>query len=195
MARKAPAKGRGKSTTTGAPAKTSPKRPARPAVPKSRASSPSSKPAKRLTPLKDLSPAYAKRLRRQAERAGVTVRELRKSPKLAGAARGHAAPLGMSESQVRRLRAEARIQAAAEAQARRWKDGDAEAMAGLLRQKVREHGMGWLARWQKRIGELEALRARQPKDAKGRPESIGINLDTLAIEFGLQDIPELMGYH
>jgi hypothetical protein len=44
------------------------------------------KPAKRLTPLKDLSPEYRKRIRSYAKAHGLTVRQARAIP---GAARGH----------------------------------------------------------------------------------------------------------
>lgn len=144
-------------------------------------------------PLKELSPDYVKRLRAAAKREGITVRELRKRG--VGAARGHAVPTGLTESRVRKLRRE--IEPFARQQAARFPGTDDDTVASIvaaLNGKIREHGIGYLARLQAEVARMNAEYMGQTKrDKRGRRPSVGYNLDILAETWELP--PETFGYH
>jgi hypothetical protein len=141
--------------------------------------------AARARPLKDLSPAYRERIKRAARAQGISVAELRKRG--SGAARGHGVAPGKSESQLRREREQDRIDAVAERQANKSKEGDAEVLGELFREHIKEHGMLWLRRYEKYMADLHA------RYVAGGHKPLGLSLDELADEW---DLPrEAMGYH
>ena len=145
-------------------------------------------------PLRDLSPAYRARLKTYAKREGITVAQLRKRG--SGAARGHAAPPGKSEAQIKRERADAKIEAFAERQAAKWPgQSQADEIAAVLREQIKVHGMRYLQRLERRIAELNRrYMAQTERDKRGRRPSLGINMDDLVEEF--DDLPaETFGYH
>jgi signal transduction protein with GAF and PtsI domain len=111
---------------------------------------------RKVVPLKDLSPAYRKRIRAAAAKAGVPVARFRRDAALIGKARGHAptAP-GKSESQLRRERLNARIEALAERQAYRGRSSantrEAAEIADSYRALIRDRGQGAFGRLERTI--------------------------------------------
>ena len=147
-------------------------------------------------PLRDLSPAYRARLKTYAKREGITVAELRKRG--SGAARGHAAPPGKTEAQIRREHQAAKIDAFARVQAEKWHGVDADKVAAeiaaALHAQVKVHGMRWLARLQAELAGLNRdYMAQDARDKKGRRPSLGISLDDLEEHYELPR--ETFAYH
>lgn len=150
--------------------------------------------ARKLTPLKDLSPDYAARLRKAAKRQGITVRELRKRG--VGAARGHATPIGTTESQLKRLKREAKIEAFARQQTsliQGTDDADVAAVVAGLKRHIAREGMGFLTRLQAEIDRMRARWLAGERDTRGRPVPLGYSLEALGEEWDLP--PETFGYH
>jgi membrane-bound lytic murein transglycosylase B len=153
-------------------------------------------PAKKLAPLKSLTPDYARRLKRAAKQQGITVTQLRRQG--AGAARGHKVPPGQREAQVRRQRLDARLQAIAMEQAMKWKGVDAgkvaAEIAAALHRMVAKHGMERLRQVQAEIASMHANYIAQPgRDQKGRRPTLGIDLEELEDEYELPR--EMFAYH
>jgi hypothetical protein len=150
----------------------------------------SSSPARKLTPLKSLTPAYAKRLKQAAKQQGVTVTQLRKAG--AGAARGHKVAPGRTEASIRREREERRIEAFAREQAMRSRGSDPDAIAAGLRERIKEHGYSWFVELQRWVADKhKQYMAQTDRDRRGRRPSLGEDLDNDYPD----DEPEWRFYH
>lgn len=129
----------------------------------------------KLRPLKDLSPAYRKRLQAAAKKRGVTVKELRKTP---GLARGH-------KPREHVTRAERFLQRVADFAARQSYRGEAQGARSAddieesLLELIEEKGRAWFQQLEKRIDQMHAAYR------KARYEPIGMDMDTLALEYEL----------
>ena len=112
-------------------------------------------------------------------------------------ARGHAPPIGLTESQLKRLRRQERIEAFAKRQAGKFPGTDAGTVADIvaaLMPKIREQGMGYLRRLEAEIARMNREYMGQTKrDKRGRRPSVGYSLDTLGEEWELP--AETFGYH
>jgi hypothetical protein len=111
---------------------------------------PAPKRAKRLTPLKDLSPAYAARVRAKAKKLGITVKQLRAMP---GVARGHKP----AEHKTRRENQISRIEAFAERQSHRGGAHGARSpdeIVATLVEMIGQYGMKWFRRLELKIESL-----------------------------------------
>lgn len=160
-----------------------------------------------LKPLAKLSKSYAARIRTAAARAGVPVKEFRRQPSMAAErkkAQGKAAPppppiaaLGADSPTKRPVGRTAIIYDYVLRQAAKFPGTDvvrlAEKNAALIQAKVAAHGWQWFTKL-RRMNQRNAARSlQQPKGIKGRPEPLGINMDDLSDEWGLD--PEMFGYH
>jgi hypothetical protein len=106
-------------------------------------------------------------------------------------ARGHV----KGEAAKRRERFADRVYAFAEQQAARWPNGDAEAIAEAIFDRVKTHGEGQLREMERMVAALEAERAAAPKGPRGRPEAIRsmADMENMAVTYGVP--VETFGYH
>jgi hypothetical protein len=140
--------------------------------------------APKLTPLRDLSPDYRRRLTAAAKRQGITVTQLRRAG--AGAARGHKPPPGQTEAGARRAKERARIAAYLAEQSRRSGRpvGD---LSDILMPKIAELGMAWFGRLERTVAGLhDAYVANKSR-------ALGQSLDELSGEY--DDLDEDFFYY
>jgi hypothetical protein len=139
----------------------------------------------KLTPLRDLSPDYRRRLEAAAKRQGVTVTQLRREG--AGAARGHKPPPGQTEAGARRAKERARIAAYLAEQSRRSGRPVGE-LSDILVPKIAAHGMAW-------FGKLERfVDSKHVQYVAGRSKPLGANLADWSEDFDDLD-DEFFYYH
>ena len=160
------------------------KAPAKSAAKSGRKAAPAAPPK----PKRDYAAEYARRIAR-GQAKGQTRQQ----------ARGHAAPIGLSESQIKRLRRDARLEAFARKQAGKFPGTTdqtvADIVTALKRQIARPgNGMAWFARLQAEISRMSGEYQGQTKrDKRGRRPAVGYNLDKLAETWELP--AETFGYH
>jgi hypothetical protein len=142
--------------------------------------------------LKDLSPAYRKRLRNYAKKHGVSLKTAR------SAARGHAPKAGLTESQKRRIREQGTIDDFARQQAAKWQGTDSAPseilIADALRAQIEVHGLRWFRKLRRELAGYHQAYMDQPeRDERGRRPSLGISMDDLEERYELPR--ETFAYH